>query len=634
MKKINEVIIFAIGIFLFNFQLVKATHVAGADITYENVGIDSFLVTVNIFEDCGGSVNLGQTITVYFTNSCGLPDFNLAFNRTSVTEVSQLCASDLISSTCGNGTLPGILHKVYQEIVVLESCNSWEVIWGIANRNATINIDPAGNTYFFSVNALINTAVASNNISPMFYTQPIPYVCANQLTNYSFGVNEQDGDSLVYSFTDPLGGTAAAPVILNYQPGYTVQQPIPGITIDSNTGLISFTSTVLGSFVVVIKVEEYRNGVLIGYVKRDMQFVVRSCTNNAPNISDGEVSNLNGNAVQTGPYAIELCDANNFSFTASFSDQDIGDTLEIISNISNVLPGANITITGTNPVIVNISWIAPSGSFTQNNSFSITVKDKACPIPGIQVFVYDIDVVQSTSIHPASAVNCSNVGLQLNAFGGNNFTWYDINGVQIIPNNFFSCNNCPNPIVSPSTTTSYIVESNLSNSCTNRDTILVIVLTAITPIVTQVGFSLEATLGYDSYQWYYNNVAIQNETNNTFTPALMGNYYVMVIDNNGCQAQSAVYNVTSVGAFELSASTNLILLPNPACAYAILKTTDNTTINGNLKVRSINGAVIFEKQLNNNNQLKIDIESWANGMYLIEIIGDKKTERIKFIKQD
>jgi hypothetical protein len=43
---------------------------------------------------------------------------------------------------------------------------------------------------------------------------------------------------------------------------------------------------------------------------------------------------------------------------------------------------------------------------------------------------------------------------------------------------------------------------------------------------------------------------------------------------------------------------------------------------------------MLEKNLVNSNQFKIDIEQWANGMYLIELIGTAKSERFKFIKQE
>jgi hypothetical protein len=704
MKKINNSFIIAILFITSNFQLAKATHVAGADITYENVGVDSFLVTVNIFEDCGGAATLGNTITVRFSNTCGLPETNLTFNQTSVSEVSQLCGSEQLNSTCNGGTLPGMLQKVYQRIVVLDACNSWTITWGIANRNATINLDPPGNTYFFAVDATLNSALANDNSSPLFNGQPIPYVCANQLVNYSFGVSELDGDSLVYSFADPLGGSTANPIVLNYQPGYTSQQPIPGIVIDPTTGLITFTPTVLGGFVVVIIVQEFRNGILVGFVKRDIQFVVRSCVNNLPSIFGGEITNLSGDALQTGSYTLEICEGNSFNFDVVYADQDLTDTLTIFSNIASVLPGSVITNTGTNPLTVNISWTAPIGFNTQYNTFSIVTNDGGCPIPGIQSFVYNINLNQSTFISPSNATICINDGVQLNAFGGTSFTWYDLSGNQIIAGNQFSCNNCPNPIVNPSVSSSYIVESNLSSACFNRDTVVItiaalptaasisangptsfcfgntVILTgnidgvwsngdttaaiavassgtydvtntnvcassvsnqivvtvfpqAITPIITQVGFNLETTVGYISYQWFSNNFPIPNETNVSFTPTTSGDYYVLVMDSNGCQAQSAIYNFVGVGMFEGFESSHLIAVPNPSNNFITLQSKSNVHIEGILKVWSMSGGLMYKKSLIKGNQNKIDIEEWANGLYMIELIGNTKTERFKFIKQ-
>ncbi|MFN7692058.1 MAG: hypothetical protein ACK5QU_13330, partial [Bacteroidota bacterium] len=123
---------------LFIVSQSKATHVAGADITYQNVGADSFLVTINIFDDCGGVVNVPASITVDFTNTCGQFSFSETFTQISFSEVSQLCPSEQPNSTCNGGTLPGMLQRVYQKIVVLDSCDTWTITWGIANRNASI----------------------------------------------------------------------------------------------------------------------------------------------------------------------------------------------------------------------------------------------------------------------------------------------------------------------------------------------------------------------------------------------------------------------------------------------------------------------------------------------------------------
>jgi len=56
----------------FGFQKkATATHVAGVDITYQCLGNDSFLVTVNVFRDCSGATWTAQSINVNFSSTCG-----------------------------------------------------------------------------------------------------------------------------------------------------------------------------------------------------------------------------------------------------------------------------------------------------------------------------------------------------------------------------------------------------------------------------------------------------------------------------------------------------------------------------------------------------------------------------------
>lgn len=589
MKNIYKFIFVIVITTVAFYKSANATHVAGADITYENVGVDSFLVTINIFDDCGSTANVGNTISVDFTNSCGLTPFSLNFNNISNTEVSQLCPSEQPFSTCNGGSLPGMLQRVYQRIVVLDSCDSWTITWGIANRNASVNLDPPGNTYYFAVDASINNAIAPTNNSPKFNSQPIPYVCANQLVNYSFGVSELDGDSLVYSFTDPLGGAQGAITTLSYQPGYTVQQPLPGINLDPLTGLLVFTPTVIGGFVVVVKVEEFQNGVLIGFVKRDIQFIVQSCTNNPPDILGGQITNLNGDAVLTDPYTLEMCEGNSFSFTAVFSDLDIADTLTATSNIATVLPGATFATSGTNPLSIDISWTAPAGSSGQNNSFVIATNDGACPIPGIQNYVYNILVVPSSFIIPSAATICLTDSLQLQAIGGADFNWYDINGVPVVVGPEFSCNNCPDPVIRPTITTSYIMVSNLSVTCINKDTIVVTVVPnyTISASATDTIVCSGETIQFDAlsagsagpftYSWVpanlFSNPIIANPSA-TFNNAGAFNAIVNVTSAQGCSRKdsisitvvnSPVFNIQPYGPYcRNGAFVNLdYTVPNP-----------------------------------------------------------------------
>ena len=62
---------------------------------------------------------------------------------------------------------------------------------------------------------------------------------------------------------------------------------IAPFSVNSVTGEITWDPKMIGNFVASLTIQEYRNGVLIGAMNRDMQFVVVSDTmNNTPIVSN------------------------------------------------------------------------------------------------------------------------------------------------------------------------------------------------------------------------------------------------------------------------------------------------------------------------------------------------------------
>jgi PKD repeat protein len=127
-----------------------------------------------------------------------------------------------------------------------------------------------------------------------------------------------------------------------------------------------------------IAIKEYRNGVHIGTIRRDIQIIVINCPNNHP-------------PVLSGPYYKEVCAGSTVSFTINTNDYDPNDSLTISWN--NSLPGASWT---------DNNYIAkhPTGSLSwtpgENQSssipytFTVTVKDDACPVNGSTTRAYQI----------------------------------------------------------------------------------------------------------------------------------------------------------------------------------------------------------------------------------------------------
>ncbi|MCB0784689.1 MAG: hypothetical protein KDC02_10830, partial [Flavobacteriales bacterium] len=179
---------------------------------------------------------------------------------------------------------------------------------------------------------------------------------------------------------------------------YSATQPIGATSLDPQTGLLSFTPTQPGNWVVVVQVNEYDTlGNLIGTVMRDMQFVAYPCSNVPPDASTGTITNPSGTATVLGSNAIQVCESGSFCFDMVISDANPGNVLDAVSNVSSVLPGATFSFSGTNPITCSVCWNgtnATSGFYP----FVVTVDDGACPIPALQTYAYTVQVLDGVFI--------------------------------------------------------------------------------------------------------------------------------------------------------------------------------------------------------------------------------------------
>jgi gliding motility-associated-like protein len=554
----------------------SASHISGGDMNYTWVGPgpNTYLITLNLFRDCDG-ITMSSTETITATSTCG-GSVTISLNLTNPngnppvgTEISQLC--DFMLSTCNGGPYPGMQLYTYQATVDLSpACDTWTLAWSTCCRNNTVNV-PTSSSDDIYIQTTMNSVTGPQNNSPVFTSQPIPYVCTNQPVNYNYGVVEPDGDSLTFQF---ISGYVAGAGTLAYGGGYSGGQPINGITIDPVTGNIAFTPTIVGNFIVVVQVNEYNDaGQLLSTTMRDIQFVVISCANQQPDVNAGLITNVVGNANLTGPMQIELCEGNTFSFTAVYTDPDVTDTLSITTNLGTVLTNATYTTSGTNPFTVVYSWTVPPGAAGANTTFVATITDGNCPILGLQSYVYDINVLDRTLAGPDQTI-CGVQTAQLNASGGNVFTWYDLAGNLIPVGPQFTCNPCDNPVAQPTVSTTYVVQSDLLGTCISSDTVTVNVATNFNFSLTQSSNSaclfqpiqlncLPNPAGVYSYSWspasYMSNPNIANPVLN---PTASGTYWV---HNTVTSAQGCSYNDSMQVTISQSAAPVITAIADTVC---------------------------------------------------------------------
>ncbi|RYZ47645.1 MAG: hypothetical protein EOP49_20785, partial [Sphingobacteriales bacterium] len=260
-----------------------------------------------------------------------------------------------------------------------------------AGRSSSItNVVNPGPT-LMSLEATLNN-LSGVNSSPNYTSIPTPFFCINKPYEYNQGCVDANGDSLYFQLVPGINAATNFTNVTYVNP-YTGVAPLgcaPGTFLfNNNNGQLSFTPNVIQNALVVGKVSEYRNGLLVGTSMREMTFVVlNNCNNNPP---DGSITNpVNGILVNST--TIKTCKFNGtMSFNITTTDLD-GDNVTL--SYTGLPAGATATIgsNGTPNPTFALSWditnVTP-GSYV----FYLTFNDDGCPLSSKQTVAYTIQIL-------------------------------------------------------------------------------------------------------------------------------------------------------------------------------------------------------------------------------------------------
>lgn len=452
----------------------KASHAAGADITYECVGTDAngnnrYVFRLSFYNDCEG-INAPTSVNFNINSeSCGLtvPTVTVQQDVTgggggptgNGIEVSGYCDSLISSSSCNGGLLPGIEVYTYTSdtITLPAQCTDWRISYSLCCRNPIITNLVNPDTDNIYVEAIINNTGGICSSSPTFLANPVPFICAGQFFTYNHGASDPDGDSLLFELITPLTGYVGGGTYntMTYSPGFSANFPVSTGTnpadsfqFSTNTGQMSFTPNVPQVTVVAVRVSQIRNGVVIGSNVRDMQVIVlanANCTQSPT--SAPPVINSGGLIINE---SLVLCQSDTVLFFVEFLDPD-GDTLSLDlsnTNLGQVFPSPpNFlqvfpqTIPGrpdSLAVFIAISASQSGGINLGSNTITVGVTDGACPIPGnnvlaLNILIPGVNVTASdTTICPGIAQNiqlfsnATTAGVGANVQGS--FQWNQLSG--------------------------------------------------------------------------------------------------------------------------------------------------------------------------------------------------------------
>ena len=246
--------------FLFRFVFTaRATHQRAAEITYKWLGGNAYEFTLTCY--------------TYTPSPAGLQRDSLLVQWGDGME--EYIPRVVLQNLGEDYTL-----NVYKQIHNYSSSGTYTISMEDANRNfGVINVPNSVMVPMHIETELVINPFLGNNNSVQLLNAPVDKGCVGKLYLHNPSAYDPDGDSLSYRLVTCKGQDGIE------IPGYTLPQASHSIEIDPVTGELRWDAPVMqGEYNVAIMVEEWRHGVKIGSVVRDMQILILACGNDLPEI--------------------------------------------------------------------------------------------------------------------------------------------------------------------------------------------------------------------------------------------------------------------------------------------------------------------------------------------------------------
>lgn len=324
--------------------------------------------------------------------------YTYEFTVTTCTKTSSEADRDELELFWGDGTLDTIPRVDIEFYTTFDSQKNtyrfthtyagpgvYTISMEDPNRNAgVINIvSSVDKPFCIKTELVISPFLGNNNNSLLLEDCPCPELaCVGQKWCYNTGAYDPDGDSLAYELIPCKGENC---LDMDIPSVYQYPHEIAGGTliIDPLTGTLCWDSPQFqGEYNIAIKISEFRNGVYIGSVIRDMQITVSTCNNDAPIIQQIQDTCIEANTILNQSF--QATDVNNdlIDFTA------VG---EVFNDPTD--PAVFGPINGNGLSTGTFNWV-PGCDDVREAPYNVvfTAEDNDLPVPLKDIFVWRITV--------------------------------------------------------------------------------------------------------------------------------------------------------------------------------------------------------------------------------------------------
>lgn len=268
------------SLFLFVSFFANATHNRAGEITFRQINQLTYEVTVTTYTKYSGQsgnadrdsveVNWGDGTFQLVPRVNGFPG-----GINGVPQGEILNANIKMNKYVATHTYPGPLPFY---VISMTDPNRNDGIVNINNGNSV-------NILFYLEDTLriFDPTFVGYNSSPVLLNPPIDYANINDTFFHNPAAYDPDGDSLSYELV-PSKATTQFDVPLYRYPDEVTPDPFNKFTINSRTGEIIWATpkAPTGEYNAAILIREFRNGIQLGTVLRDMQIFVDDENNDPP----------------------------------------------------------------------------------------------------------------------------------------------------------------------------------------------------------------------------------------------------------------------------------------------------------------------------------------------------------------
>jgi gliding motility-associated-like protein len=240
-----------------------ATHNRAGEITYRHLGGFQYEATIITYTKLDSPADR--------------PELGISWGDGSIDTIPRINGNGL-----GEILSLDIKKNIYVGVHTFPAPSVYVISFEDPNRNGgVVNIPNSINIPFFvSTELIINPFLGVNN-SVQLLNPPIDQACPGQIFIHNPGAYDPDGDSISYRIVSCRGENG---VVI---PGFVQPVSTNSFTLNPVTGDLIWDTPPLsgiGEYNVAFIIEEWRNGILIGSVTRDMQIDVVPCQNQPPTI--------------------------------------------------------------------------------------------------------------------------------------------------------------------------------------------------------------------------------------------------------------------------------------------------------------------------------------------------------------